>query len=74
MIQTFHIRVSQTKFPDYPCFTVYDIDAPNSHDAEQSARHKFVQEWGFGYENTTAYTFDKYGVAEELKKGFTPSD
>lgn len=70
----FNIRVSQTKYPDYPLFHFYDIDAPNYHDAEKEARNQFVQDWGFGYDDTTAYTFDKYGVTEELKKGFVPSD
>lgn len=71
---TFNVRVSQTKYPDYPCFGFYDIEAPNYHDAERSARHEFVKDWGFGYENTSAYTFDRYGVSEELKKGFVSSD
>jgi hypothetical protein len=70
----FSIRVSQTKYPDYPLYHFYDIDAANYHDGEKLARQKFVQEWGFGYEYTTAYTFDKYRVTEELKKGFVPSD
>ena len=74
MIQTYHIRVSQTEYPDYHLFSFYDIEAPNYHDAEKVARNKFSKEFGFNYRHTSAYVIDKYQVTEELKKGFTPCD
>ncbi len=58
----YNIKVWQTKYKEYPLFTFYDIEAPNYHDAEKKARKQFVAEWGFEYQETSAYTPDKYQI------------
>lgn len=58
----YNIRVSQTKYPDYPLYHFYDIEAPNYHDAEKKARNQFVADWGFEYQDTSAYTPDKHQI------------
>ena len=58
MALPYSIRVSQTKYPDYPCYSFYEIEGqPNSHDAEKEARKRFCASFGFEYKDTVAYTF-----------------
>lgn len=64
-MKKYHIRVSQTKYPDYPCYSFYDIEGPNYHDAEKAARKKFCSDFGFEFKNTVAYTFDKHRIDYE---------
>lgn len=51
----YSIRVSQTKYPDYPCYSFYDIEAANRDDAAKGARKKFCSTLGFEFKDTMAY-------------------
>lgn len=62
MLIKWHIRVSQTKYEDYPCYSFYDIEAENYWDAERVARKQFCASFGFEMKDTEAYTFDKHNT------------
>lgn len=57
-----HIRVSFEKegYEEYPCFSFYDIEAPDYSVAELKARKQFCASFGFKMQDTKAYTFDKH--------------
>lgn len=71
-MKKYHIRVSQTKYPDYPCFTFYDIEMTNYHDAEREARRRFCLDYGFAFKDTEAYTFDKHII--DYRYSIAPHD
>lgn len=74
-----HIRVSFERegYEEYPCFSFYDIEAPDYSAAELKARKQFCDDFGFKMEHTTAYTFDKHNTkyeAEHPNEVFVPTD
>lgn len=63
----YYVIVNQTKYPDYPCMSGYDISAPNSHDAEQDARQRFSGDTGFDLQDTVARPLDKHLTDIEMR-------
>lgn len=53
-MKTFHIRVNQTNYEDYPCYSFYDIKAAEEHDAKKEARKEFCRAFGFQFKDTNA--------------------
>lgn len=46
----YFVVLSQTKQPEYPCVTGYNVIAPTKHDAHVAAKARYVQDFGFeGY-------------------------
>lgn len=59
MKQQFHVRVSQAKYEEYPCFSFYEIEAEDYHEAERKAEVQFSNDFGFERKDLKAWTFDK---------------
>jgi hypothetical protein len=50
----YEIMVIQNKYPDYPCFSFYNIDSYADHDAKKQAKERFLDDTGFKPEDTVA--------------------
>ena len=59
----YEIMVSQTKHPEYPCFSFYNIDSYAEHEAKKRAKEQFQVDTGFKPENSFAKVLnkDQYG-------------
>jgi hypothetical protein len=65
----YSIRVSQTKYPDYPCYSFYDIETANRDDASKEARKRFCSTIGFEFKDTTAYVlYNQQRQSEDLQR------
>lgn len=65
----YSIRVSQTKYPEYPCYSFYDIEAPNREDAAQEARKVFSNTLGFEFKDTKSYVmYNEQRQSEDVQR------
>jgi len=48
----FYVVVHQTKHPDYPVMSGYDVEANNQHSAEQVSRRMFCEDTGYQFDQT----------------------
>jgi hypothetical protein len=55
----YEIHVSQIKYPEYPCFSFYNIDSHAEHDAKRQAKERFQNDTGFKPEDTQAKVINK---------------
>jgi hypothetical protein len=62
MKQSFHIRVWQTKYEDYPCFSFYDVTGTEKQDVKMGARKQFAEDFGFDVKDTDAYIINSKPV------------
>lgn len=62
--------ISQIKYPEYPCFSFYDIDSYAEHDAKKRAKEMFQGDTGFKPDDTRAkiMNIDQYGRIINYKK------
>lgn len=55
----YEIQVSQTKHPEYPCFSFYNIESYAEYDAKKQAKERFQDDTGFKPEDTLAKVINK---------------
>lgn len=55
----YEIRVNQTKYDEYPCFSFYYIESNCDHDAKKEAQKRFYFDTGFKPEDSKAAIITK---------------
>jgi hypothetical protein len=58
-MMVYQVMVSQTKYPEYPCFSFYDVESWAEHVATREAKERFQDDRGFKPEFTKVKILNK---------------
>jgi hypothetical protein len=62
------VNIWQTKYPEHPCMTAYEIEACAEFQARLGAQKKFQEDTGFKPEDTQSHVYQQPHAATDTAK------